>query len=327
MPPKHESRLRYDWAIKRLLRDSANYSIINGFLSALLERPVAIQEVLEGESNLDSPTDKLTRVDILVKEADGSLCIIEIQNDPSIYFIKRMVFAVAQRITQSITKGTSYEEVKHVEIIYLLYHPFAGGKGYIYDYKGEFIDRHSGVPLVLTEAENKNNKVDKIMPGYHIVALDNYVDTLEKSVDYWLYLLKYEELPEGKAPIDPVLLYAKQQVDTLFLNPIERKEHDRYLDDIRQLHDKTYTRYAEGIEKGEKIGMEKGLKKGRKEGLTKGRKEGEKIGIEKGKAEGLQEGELKGKLLAAKAMLEMGFDIATIMAKLRLSEADISGIE
>ncbi|NCX95862.1 MAG: hypothetical protein EBX41_05535, partial [Chitinophagia bacterium] len=76
---------------------------------------------------------------------------------------------------------------------------------------------------------------------------------------------------------------------------------------------------------------EKGLAKGREEGKAEGKAEGLQEGIEKGKAEGLQEGEkigeYKAKLASAKIMLDVGIDKATIMAKLRLSEEEIRGME
>ncbi len=39
-----------DWAIKTILRDKANFGILEGFLSALLEEDVEIIELLENET-------------------------------------------------------------------------------------------------------------------------------------------------------------------------------------------------------------------------------------------------------------------------------------
>lgn len=43
--------IRFDWAIKRLLRQKANFDVLNGFLTVMLWEEVRILEILESESN------------------------------------------------------------------------------------------------------------------------------------------------------------------------------------------------------------------------------------------------------------------------------------
>lgn len=45
----------FDWAAKNILRDKANFSILEGLCTVLLKEPVHIIELLESESN---QTDK-----------------------------------------------------------------------------------------------------------------------------------------------------------------------------------------------------------------------------------------------------------------------------
>ncbi|WP_448529757.1 hypothetical protein, partial [Raineya sp.] len=56
--------IRFDWAIKRLLRNKANFVVLEGFLSELLFEDIKIKEILESEGNQDSWEDKYNRVDI-----------------------------------------------------------------------------------------------------------------------------------------------------------------------------------------------------------------------------------------------------------------------
>ncbi|MDR0792618.1 MAG: hypothetical protein LBE82_04880, partial [Chitinophagaceae bacterium] len=63
------SMISFDWAIKRLLRNKANYGVLEGFLSELLSRKIIIKHIVESESNKDDKTDKFNKTDILV-EAD-----------------------------------------------------------------------------------------------------------------------------------------------------------------------------------------------------------------------------------------------------------------
>ena len=54
-----ENLIRFDWAMKRLLRDKSNYVVLEGFLSTLLEEDVHICKFLESESNQADASDKI----------------------------------------------------------------------------------------------------------------------------------------------------------------------------------------------------------------------------------------------------------------------------
>ena len=92
--------VRFDWAMKKMLRHKANFDILEGFLSELLNDEVKIKQVLESESNKETEDDKFNRVDILVENQKGELIIIEVQStqehdyfhriklDEWVYFLK-----------------------------------------------------------------------------------------------------------------------------------------------------------------------------------------------------------------------------------------------
>ena len=43
--------IRFDWAMKRLLRDKANFQVLEGLLTTLLNEKITIKNLLESESN------------------------------------------------------------------------------------------------------------------------------------------------------------------------------------------------------------------------------------------------------------------------------------
>ena len=67
--------IRFDWAMKRMLRDKANFVVLEGLLTVLLERKITILEILESEANQQTYDDKFNRVDIKAKEENGKRCI------------------------------------------------------------------------------------------------------------------------------------------------------------------------------------------------------------------------------------------------------------
>ena len=43
--------IRFDWAVKRMLRDKANCAVLEGLITVLLGEKITISEILESEGN------------------------------------------------------------------------------------------------------------------------------------------------------------------------------------------------------------------------------------------------------------------------------------
>ncbi|MBQ3655571.1 MAG: PD-(D/E)XK nuclease family transposase, partial [Bacteroidales bacterium] len=73
--------IRFDWMIKRLLRNKNSFVVLEGFLSVLLDRQIKINQILESESNQEEEEQKFNRVDLLVEDERKEKFLIEVQND------------------------------------------------------------------------------------------------------------------------------------------------------------------------------------------------------------------------------------------------------
>ena len=102
----------FDWAIKNLLLDKENFTVLEGFLSELLGFDVTIMNLLESEGNKKTELDKFDRVDILVQTASKELMIIEVQFDDEDDYFHRMVYGISKLITEYIAEGQPYGEIK-----------------------------------------------------------------------------------------------------------------------------------------------------------------------------------------------------------------------
>ena len=80
-----------DWAVKKLLRNKANFGVLEGFLSELLYDDIKIERILESESNQETERDKFNRVDILTQNSKKELVIVEIQNSYEIDYFHMQV--------------------------------------------------------------------------------------------------------------------------------------------------------------------------------------------------------------------------------------------
>jgi len=90
--------IRFDWAMKRLLRNKADYTVLEGFLSVLLNEDIKIINIKDSESNQEYADDKFNRVDILVENSSGELVIIEMQNNSEVDYLLRMLYGVSKAV-------------------------------------------------------------------------------------------------------------------------------------------------------------------------------------------------------------------------------------
>ena len=131
MMEQKDRYIRFDWAVKRLLRNKANFGVLEGFLTVLLGEPIRIVEILESEGNQLNETDKFNRVDIKARNSKDEIIIVEVQNTREIYYLERILFGVAKAITEHIELGQLYSEVKKVYSISILYFDIGRGTDYL----------------------------------------------------------------------------------------------------------------------------------------------------------------------------------------------------
>ncbi|NES70131.1 MAG: hypothetical protein F6K24_35420, partial [Okeania sp. SIO2D1] len=111
MPNKH---IRFDCAIKKILRNKANYVVLEGFISELLHQDLKIKTLLESEGNQQTEDDKTNRVDILAETERGELILVEVQNNCQHDYFHRMLYGASKLVTEYLEKGKEYGEIKKI---------------------------------------------------------------------------------------------------------------------------------------------------------------------------------------------------------------------
>ena len=114
--------IRFDWALKNILRDKANFDVLEGFLSNLLKEEIKVLELLESESNAETETSKFNRVDLKCKDSKGKIIIIEIQNQREFDYLQRMLWGTSKAVVECVTLGNKYSDVAKVISVNILYH-------------------------------------------------------------------------------------------------------------------------------------------------------------------------------------------------------------
>ena len=130
--------IRFDWAMKRLLRNKANFGVLEGFLTTLLGEPMKIQKLLESESNQEEEFDKYNRVDMLAENNKGELFLIEVQNNNEYAYFQRMLFGASKLVTEYINREEGYDHVRKVYSINIVYFALGSGADTVYHGMIEF---------------------------------------------------------------------------------------------------------------------------------------------------------------------------------------------
>ncbi|WP_028524549.1 Rpn family recombination-promoting nuclease/putative transposase [Runella limosa] len=251
--------IRFDWAVKKLLRNKANFAVLEGFLSELLFDDIKIQKILESEGNPETDEDKYNRVDILTENSKNELIIVEIQNTYEIDYFHRMAYGAAKVLTENLSLGQAYSEIKKVISVNIVYFNLGQGRDYVYKGTTNFQGLHEKDLLQLSsqqkETFTKQNVAD-IFPEYYIIKVNQFNDIAKDTLDEWIYFLKNSEVKdEFKAK---GLAEAKEVLDVMRLNKEQQYGYNRYLD---YLHVKASEALSLQIEVEEKIRKDENFKK------------------------------------------------------------------
>jgi predicted transposase/invertase (TIGR01784 family) len=257
--------VRFDWALKKLLRNKANFEILEGFLSELLLVDVKIEQILESESNKQSADDKHNRVDLLTHINSGELVLIELQAEAQYDYFHRMVYGASKLITDTMDSGFSYDKVRKVISINIVYFDLGHGTDYVYKGTTDFRGIHTNDILQLSATQKKEfsaiQSVADIFPEYYILKVNGFNDVAKNSLDEWIYFLKNSEIKsEFKAK---GLVRAAKELDIMKLSKEERADYESYIEDRRVAESSVKTSWIAGEQAGIEKGIEQGIEKGK----------------------------------------------------------------
>lgn len=251
--------IRFDWAAKNILRDKANFDVLEGLIEVLTGEKVKIEEILESESNQNAKDDKFNRVDIKAKNAAGEIIIVEIQLTRELYYLQRILYGVAKTISEHMHLGRSYAEVKKVYSISIVYFDLGHGKDYIYHGQTNFIGVNTGDMLQISTKEKDAvcmKSPAEVFPDYFIIRVNEYNKPAPANfLEEWLNYLKDGYIKEDTAA--PGLQEARRKLNYLNMNSAERASYDSHLDAVMTQNDVLETARiegrAEGRAEGEKL--------------------------------------------------------------------------
>lgn len=240
------SYIRFDWAIKRLLRDKANFSVLEGLLTVLLCEEIRIKEIIKDEKAYcvwdDAQTD---RIDIKAKDKKGDDIVIRIQNMRKLYYLERIRFG-----TPAFAKHI-YQEVNKVYLVSILYFDLGKGNDYLYHGQNRFIGVHTNDELLITAKEEGaiiQKLPQEVFPEYYLIRVNEFNQVAKTPLEEWVKYLKTGIIdPDTTAPGLPE---AREKLRYYDMSPEERHEYDEHVNAIMIQNDVLNTAKLEGRAEG-----------------------------------------------------------------------------
>jgi predicted transposase/invertase (TIGR01784 family) len=238
--------VRFDWAIKKILRHKANFDILEGFLSELLREDLKIKQILESESNKEAENDKFNRVDVLVENSKNELLIIEVQNSKEYDYFHRILFGTSKAVTEHIKEGQAYAAIKKVISITIAYFDLGQGKDYVYHGTTVFKGIHKHDILLLADKQielYKKHHIYEIFLEYWVIKIGKFDNRVKDKLDEWIYFFKNAEIRNNFSAKG--LKEASERLDEMKLNEKDAREYKRYLKELRDIASKNHTLEAD----------------------------------------------------------------------------------
>ena len=257
--------IRFDWAIKRLLRQKANFGVLEGFLTVFLGEKVTVVEILESEGNQESADDKFNRVDIKARNSKDEIIIIEIQNIRKLHYLERILYGG----TRAITKGDSYCKIKKIYSISILYFDIGKGSDYLYHGQNHFVGVHTKDRLQINIKEKQAivpHMPADIFSEYILIRMNEFDKAAVTPLEEWMKYLKKGVIREDTTA--PGLDEAREKLKYYSMSPKERMAYDEHLNAVMIQNDVLDTAKLEG--------RLEGLAEGRAQVIAEGRAEGRK---------------------------------------------------
>lgn len=272
--------IRFDWAVKRMLRDKANFAVLEGLITVLLGEQVTISEILESEGNQNQETDKFNRVDVMAKNSKGEIIIVEVQLSRQLYYLQRILYGVSKAITEHMAMGQKYDKVKKVYSINIIYFDLGKGKDYLYHGKTVFTGVHTGDHLVVNSKEKSEIKMlvpEDVFPEYYIIRVNEFNDVASTPIEEWLDYLKNNRINDSTTT--PGLREAREKLLYMTMGDADRRAYDAHVDAIMVQNDVLDTYKQEGLQEGLQEGRQKGRQEGRAEQAVADARKMKELGI------------------------------------------------
>ena len=248
---------RVDFAFKKLFGSEENKDLLMSLINAIVSEQEQVVEVeLKNPYNLaDYQAGKMSILDIKARSENGRWFNVEMQISEDYNFDKRAIYYWAKLVTEQLSEGMMFKELKKTISINIL----------DFNFIPDLAEVHNCYKIINT-ATGKDDKLHDIFE-LHYVELRKFTKQQEQvssALDRWsTFLTKADKLDKNHVPKeladDPAIVKAITAVDRMF-NEEERLVYETRMQSLADVESK--------IASAEEKGMEKGMVKGINQAIT-----------------------------------------------------------
>ena len=244
-----------DRGFKILFGQESSKELLIELINDLLEGEHHVEDLsyMDKEDPSETTDGRGVIFDLLCKDRDGTTFIVELQNARQDYFYERALYYLCRMIASQGEKGEFWKfKLVPVYGIFLL------------NFKSGETDKVR-TDLVIADRETGEQKGRNFREIFIEFPLFNKTEAECKTpLDYWLYNLKHMEQLEHLSFKGQKALFARLEelARIANMNKKERAEYEAALKIYRDNENVVTTARREGIQIGEKRGLEKGRAEG-----------------------------------------------------------------
>ena len=244
-----------DRGFKILFGQESSKELLIELINDLLEGEHHVEDLsyMDKEDPSETTDGRGVIFDLLCKDRDGTIFIVELQNARQDYFYERALNYLCRMIVSQGEKGESWKfKLVPVYGIFLL------------NFKSGETDKVR-TDLVIADRDTGEQKGRNFREIFIEFPLFNKTEAeCETPLDYWLYNLKHMEQLEHLSFKGQKALFVRLEelARIANMNKKERAEYEAALKIYRDNENVVTTARREGIQIGEKRGLEKGRAEG-----------------------------------------------------------------
>lgn len=238
---------RVDFAFKKLFGSEENKDLLISLINAIVSEEERVVEVeLKNPYNLaDYRAGTMSILDIKAKSEKGRWFNVEMQISEDYNFDKRAIYYWAKLVTEQLSEGMMFKELKKTISINILDFNFIPGTEEVHNcYK------------IINTATGKDDKLHDMFE-LHYVELKKFkknYQQVESALDRWTtFLTKADQLNKEQVPkelaVDRTIVKAIEAVDRMF-NEEERQVYEVRMQSLADVESKIASAAEKGREEG-----------------------------------------------------------------------------
>lgn len=247
-----ENYIRFDWAMKRLLRQRDNYAVLEGLLTILLNMQVRILLIIDSTPYKDDDIPERFRMNLLIANEKDECALVEIQNNNEYAYYQRVIFGLSSQLTDFVNRyKDGYGPIGKVYSVNIVYFPLVHGKDFVYHGKTVLHGIHTDELLDLSPFQQQVFEADEthcLYPEYYILKVCDFNKIPQSPLEEWMYYLNTGNVPDKVTA--PGLDMVKKQLRLEQLKQEDVKAYHRHLNDLAILRDNLYAEHTEGYIEG-----------------------------------------------------------------------------